>query len=106
MAFFEKISKAATNLGKSTLNAAVTVGSQASVAAQDQTKLTELKAQVNVIQQELDASYVQIGKRYVDYVIASGEMPGIDVSDVLNLIDPKLTLKDELEKEIIALVWK
>lgn len=106
MAFFEKISKAATNLGKSTLNAAVTVGSQASVAAQDQTKLTELKAQVNVIQQELDASYVQIGKRYVDYVIASGEMPGIDVSDVLNLIDPKLTLKDELEKEIIALEKK
>ena len=106
MAFFEKISKAATNLGKSTLNAAVTVGSQASVAAQDKTKLTELKAQVNVIQQELDASYVQIGKRYVDYVIASGEMPGIDVSDVLNLIDPKLTLKDELEKEIIALEKK
>jgi hypothetical protein len=106
MAFFDKLSKAATNIGRSTLNVAVAVGSQASVAVQDQTRLAELKTQVNVIQQELDASYVQIGRKYVDYVIASGEMPGIDVSDILQLMDPKLTLKEELEKEIVELEKK
>ena len=106
MALFDKITKTATNIGKSTLNSAVTIGSKAGVAVQDQTELTELKMQVNVIQQELDSSYVQIGRKYVDYVIASGEMPGIDVSDVLKLIDPKLTQKDELERKIIELEKK
>lgn len=84
----------------------MTVGSQAGVAVQDQTELAELKMQVNVIQQELDSSYVQIGRKYVDYVISSGEMPGIDVSDILRLIDPKITQKNELEGKIIELEKK
>ena len=76
------------------------------VAAQDQSELAGLKMQVNVIEQELEASYTQIGRRYVDYVIASGDMPGIDVSDLLKLMDPKLEKKDELEKQIIELEKK
>ena len=106
MAFFDKVSKAATNLGKSAVSGATAVGSSVGVAAQDQSELAGLKMQVNVIEQELEASYTQIGRRYVDYVIASGEMPGIDVSDLLKLMDPKLEKKDELEKQIIELEKK
>lgn len=106
MAFFDKVAKAATNLGKSAANTATTVGSSVGVAAQDHSELTALKMQVNVIEQELDASYVQIGRRYIDYVIQSGEMPGIDVSDILKLIDPKLTKKEELEQQIIVIEKK
>lgn len=106
MAFFDKVTKAATNLGKSAMSTASNVGSTVGVAAQDQSELAALKMQVNVIEQELDASYVQIGRKYVDYVIATGEMPGIDVSDILKLIDPKLTQKDELEQQIIVLEKK
>lgn len=106
MAFFDKVTKTATNIGKSALNTASNVGSSVGVAAQDQSELTALKMQVNVIEQELESSYIQIGRKYVDYVIASGEMPGIDVSDVLKLIDPKLTQKEELEQKIIALEKK
>ena len=106
MAFFDKVTKAATNLGKSAISTATTVGSTVGVAAQDQSELAALKMQVNVIEQELEASYVQIGRRYVDYVIATGEMPGIDVSDVLKLIDPKLTQKEDLEQQIIVLEKK
>lgn len=106
MAFFDKVTKAATNLGKSAINTATTVGSTVGVAAQDQSELAALKMQVNVIEQELEASYVQIGRKYVDYVIDTGEMPGIDVSDVLKLIDPKLTQKEDLEQQIIVLEKK
>ena len=106
MAFFDKVTKAATNLGKSAVNTAATVGSNVGVAAQDQSELAALKMQVNVIEQELDASYVQIGRKYIDYVISTGEMPGIDVSDILKLMDPKLTQKEELEQKIIALEKK
>lgn len=106
MALFDKIAKTATNVGKSAVNSAATLGSAVGVAAQDQSELAGLKMQVNVIQQELDSSYVQIGRRYVDYVLESGEMPGIDVMDILKLIDPKLTQKKELEAQIIALEKK
>ena len=102
MAFFDKLGKVATSVGKSAANVGSTVG----VAAQDQSELASLKMQVNVIEQELDAAYAQIGRKFVDYVIQTGEMPGIDVSDILKLMDPKLTQKDELEKQIIELEKK
>lgn len=106
MGLFDKVTKTATNIGKAALSSATNVGSTVGVAAQDQSELAGLKMQVNVIEQELDSSYVQIGRKYVDYVIASGEMPGIDVTDILKLIDPKLTQKEELEKKIIELEKK
>ena len=106
MGLFDKVTKTATTIGKSALGTAANVGSTIGVAAQDQSELTSLKMQVNVIEQELDASYVQIGRKYVDYVLASGEMPGIDVSDILKLMDPKLEQKQKLEQEIIELEKK
>lgn len=106
MGLFDKVAKTATNVGISALNTASNVGSTVGVAAQDQSELASLKMQVNVIDQELDSSFVQIGRRYVDYVVASGEMPGIDVSDILKLINPKMEQKQELEKKIIALEKK
>jgi len=106
MALFDKVAKTASSMGKSLANSATTVGSAVGAAAQDQSELAALKMQVNVIQQELDASYVQIGRRYVDYVLASGEMPGIDVMDILKLMDPKLSQKNELEEKIVALEKK
>ena len=106
MGLFDKVAKTASSVGKSTLNTATKVGSNVGVAAQDQSELASLKMQVNAIDQELDASYVQIGRKYVDYVLASGEMPGIDVSDILKLIDPKMTQKQELQQKIIELEKK
>lgn len=106
MGLFDKVTKTASNVGKSVLNSAATVGSSIGVAVQDQSELASLKMQVNVIQQELDASYVQIGRRYVDYVLASGDMPGIDVMDILKPMDPKLSQKKELEEKIVALEKK
>ena len=106
MGLFDKVTKTATNIGKSAISTAANVGSTVGVAAQDQSELTGLKMQVNVIEQELDASYVQIGRKYVDYVLASGEMPGIDVSDLLKLMDPKLQQKNDLEAKIIELEKK
>ena len=103
MGLFDKVTKTVNNVGSSALKTATAVGSSAAVTAQEQSELVSLKSQVNVIEQELNASYVQIGRKYVDYVLQSGDMPGIDVSDILKLIDPKMTKKQELEKKIIEL---
>jgi len=106
MGLFDKVTKTATSIGKSAMSTAANVGSTVGVAAQDQSELANLKMQVNVIEQELDSSYIQIGRKYVSYVIQSGEMPGIDVSDILKLIDPKLEQKNTLEAQIIELEKK
>ena len=103
MGLFDKVTKTVSNVGNSVAKTAVTVGSNATVTAQEQSELVALKSQVNVIEQELNSSYIQIGRKYVDYVIESGDMPGIDVSDILKLIDPKMTKKQELEQKIIEL---
>lgn len=106
MGLFDKVTKTATNLGKSALSTATSAGSKVGVAAQDQSELAGLKMQLNVIEQELSASYAQIGRKYVDYVAASGEMPGIDVSDILKLMEPKIEQKNDLDSKIIALEKK
>lgn len=103
MGLFDKITQTASNIGKGVAKTATTVGSSATVTVQEQTELATLKSQVNVINQELDAFYTQVGRRYIDYVLESNEMPGIDVSDLLKLMDPKLVKKKELEQEIINL---
>lgn len=103
MGLFDKVTKTVSNVGSSVAKTAATVGSNAAVSAQEQSELVSLKSQVNVIEQELNSSYIQIGRKYVDYVISSGDMPGIDVSDILKLIDPKMTKKQELEQKIIEL---
>lgn len=103
MGLFDKISKTAQNIGQSVSKTAVNVGSNANVAIQEQTELTELRSQINVINQELDVAYVQIGRKFVEYVLETGEMPAIDVSDVLKMMDPKLTKKMDMEKRIIQL---
>ena len=107
MGFFDKVTSTAKGIGKSVTNRVssdlTNAGSNAVVATQEQTELVELRSQVNVINQELDSAYVQVGRKYVDYVVATQDMPGIDVSDILALIDPKLTKKAQLEQEIIRL---
>jgi hypothetical protein len=103
MGMFNKITKAAKSAGHSVSKSTGHVASSASVAVQEQNELVALRAQVNVIEQELDSAYTQIGRKFVDYVVESGEMPGIDVADILKMMDPKLTKKMELEKRIIQL---
>ena len=103
MGLFDKVAKAAGSIGNSVANSAAKVGSSVVVTSKEQSELVSLKSQINVINQELNAAYAQIGKKYVDYVIETSEMPGIDVSDILKIMEPKLEKKQELEAEIIRI---
>lgn len=106
MGVFDKALKTATNMGKSALNTAANVGSNVGTTVQDNSELAGLKMQVNAIEQELDSSYVMIGRKYAQYIIESGDMGPVDVSDVLKLMDPKITKKQELEAQIVELEKK
>lgn len=107
MGLFDKVTQTGKNIasatGKAFGNAAINVGSAAATTAKEQGELAGLKSEINVIEKELDASYSMIGRKYVDFVISSGEMPGIDVSDILKMMEPKVERKQELEAKIIEL---
>lgn len=101
MGLFDKAMKTAQNVGSGVMNTATNVGSNVGTSVQDNSEVAALKMQINTVDQELDAAYTQVGRKYVDYVAKTGEMPGIDISDLLKLIDPKLARKEELEKQLI-----
>lgn len=62
-----------------------------------------LEMELKKIDEEINVSYIMIGKKYVEYLIATGEVPVIDVGTTLQILDPKLDRKEEIEKEILAL---
>ena len=99
MGIFDKALKTVQNVGDSLATSAVNVGSAAGTSIQDNTELNNLKMQINTIDQELDAAYVQMGKRYVDYVAKTGDMGNVDMTDLLTMVDPKLSRKKELEEQ-------
>lgn len=103
MGIFDKALKTVKNVGDSLVESATNVGSSAGTSVQDNAKLNSLKMQINVIEQELDAAYVQIGKKYVDYVVKTGDMGNLDIADLLTMMDPKLTRKQELEEQLVEL---
>ncbi len=97
MGIFDKALRVAKNVG----NTAVNVGSNVGTSAQDKSEVAGLKMQINAIEQELSAAYIQIGKKYVDYVMDSGDMGNVDVADILRMMDPKITRKKELEAQLV-----
>ena len=103
MGIFDKALKTVQNVGDSLATSAVNVGSAAGASIQDNTELNNLKMQINTIDQELDAAYVQMGKRYVDYVAKTGDMGNVDMTDLLTMVDPKLSRKKELEEQLVEL---
>ncbi|KMT21898.1 hypothetical protein [Clostridium cylindrosporum] len=88
----ESISKAATNA----VNTVVT-------ASKETAKINSLKTELTAINGELDAAYKQIGEKFVEYVLTTNEMPGINVENILKLMEPKLEKKKELEIELIEI---
>lgn len=99
MAFFNNLKNTASSLGKAASNFVNTGATDAKDAAE----LDSIKKELASIDSDINSGYTQIGKKYVDYVIKTNEMPGIDVSDVLNMLSPKFERKEELETKLIEI---
>ena len=99
MAFFNNLKNTAGALGKSAVNVVNTGATDAKESAE----LAEIKRELDSIENDINSGYTQIGKKYVDYVIKTSEMPGIDVSDVLKMLEPKFDRKEELQAKMIEI---
>lgn len=96
-----KSKKKIEKVKNSTADMVTDAASAVATVAKEQTELATLKSEINVIDKDLNASYSMVGRKFVEYVAETQEMPGIDVSDILKWIDPKVTRKKELEAEVI-----
>jgi len=99
MAFFSNLKNTANSVGKSAMNVVNTGATDAKESAE----LAEIKRELSTIDADINSGYAQIGKKFVDYVKKTGEMPGVDVSDVLKMLEPKFDRRDELNAMVVEI---
>lgn len=99
MSFFNNIKVMKDSISKTATN----IGNNIATVSAEQANLSKINKEISTINSEIDSACTQIGKKFLEYVLETNEMPGIDVSDILKMLDPKMSRKAELEKEIIEI---
>lgn len=99
MAFFDNLKTMTGSITK----AATDMANSVSTTAREQGNINSIEKEIGVLNSEIDIAYTQIGRRFVEYVIDRKEMPGIDVSDILSMLEPKMSRKAELESERVEI---
>lgn len=99
MAFFDNLKNTAGALGKNAKN----VVNTSATDAKDASEIAEIKRELDSIENDITSGYTQVGKKFIDYVIKTSEMPGIDVSDILKMLEPKFERRDELQAKMIEI---
>lgn len=74
-----------------------------STEVKEQESMARISKEMSAIDTEIAAGYTQIGRKYVDYVIKNQEVTGLDVTDLLKMLEPKLARKAELDAELIKI---
>ncbi len=101
MGLFDNIKKQAKIAGNSFGSAASTTYNNAAVVKQAQDEINAIQREINAIQTELDNAYTQIGRKYVEHIQQTNEIPEIGVGNILTVVDTKMARKDELNAELI-----
>lgn len=99
MAFFDNLKIMTESFAKTANN----IANQVSTTAREQENMNNIQKEMGVLNSEIDAAYTQIGRKFVEHVIETKEMPAIDVSSILSMLEPKMSRKSELELELIEI---
>lgn len=106
MGIFDNLKVTTQSIGKAASKAATNTLNTIVAANKENSKKNAIMTELTAINGELNAAYMQIGEQFVEYVSENKEMPGIDVSDILKIMEPKLENKNELELELIQIEKK
>ena len=99
MAFFNNLKIMTESFTKT----AATIANGIATTAREQENISNIEKEISVLNSEIDAAYTQIGRKFVQYATETKQMPGIDVTDILNMLDPKMSRKAELEAELLEI---
>lgn len=103
MGLFDSVLQKAGNLGSGLSSAATQFGSEVVATSKNSAARTALEMELKAIEADLNKAYANIGRKYVEYIITSGDMPGIDIRDYLSVLEPKLDRKKAIEIELADL---
>ncbi|MGL5351016.1 MAG: hypothetical protein ACRDA0_10720 [Cetobacterium sp.] len=109
MALFNKLKTVGKTLGKTAGGIADSISNnmaEANSLAVEKVKVSKLESEKKGLENEINLAYMQIGKKFVEIAIETNEIQDIGVMDVLQMLDPKLSRKKEIEKEIIEIEKK
>ena len=99
MAFFDNFKVMTNSVAKSASNIMNTVSTE----IKEQENISRIHKEMSAIDTEITAAYTQIGRKYVDYVIKNQEDTGLDMTDLLKILEPKFVRKEELDTELIEI---
>lgn len=109
MALFSKLKTVGITLGKTAGGIADSFSNnmaEANSLAVEKTNISKLESEKKGLDNEINLAYMQIGKKFVEVAIATNEIQDIGVGGILQMLDPKLSRKKEIEKEIIEIEKK
>jgi len=103
MGFLSKMKTQASNIGSSVAQSAAKVTGDTMTSAKENSKLIAINNEINSLNGDLISAYQEIGKKYVEYLVAGGEAIEIGVQDTLIHVDVKLDKIDVLKNELVEI---
>lgn len=67
---------------------------------QKETEIETINRELQSIDNDLDAAYMQIGRRFMEKAAKTQDFCGLEIQDILRIMQPKAARKKELEKRI------
>ena len=74
-----------------------------STELKEQESIARINKEMSTIDAEITAAYTQIGRKYVEYATKNQEVNGLDMTDLLKILEPKRARKAELDTELIEI---
>jgi len=103
MGLFDKVKTQASTLSSGLGDAASKIGGDVISSSKENAKLAAIKADIASIEGQLDLAYKEIGKKYIDNLLAGGDSFESDIKATLAYIEPSLEKKIALEDESIEI---
>lgn len=67
---------------------------------QKEIEIENINRELQSIENDLDAAYMHIGRRFMEKVDITNDFCGLEIQDILRVMQPKAARKKELEKQI------
>lgn len=68
---------------------------------QKETEITNLKREIQTVENDLDAAYIQIGRRFMEKAERTNDYCGLEIQDILRVMQPKIERKRELDRQLV-----
>lgn len=99
MGLFDNLKVLGSNVGK---NVSV-LADNVAVAAKETQKINSMKKEISVLEAEIESAYTEIGRKLVEHIVITQEMPDINIKDILAILDVKIAKQKDIKEELIAI---